>query len=122
MKHELFEKKVMEKLLVGTDKYLEQLRNQHVTAEITSREFTGHGFFTKFKIDNGLSPYKFNGRIDDVVAKFVDPLEVEYFILYITDGEIDTLEGFSTLNEWNDNYADANIEYCYTDKREYELN
>lgn len=120
MKHEEFEKEVMSKLLNDDSKLLLNLMEQYRHANIVSREFTGKGFFTKFYVDENLCKYSSNGKVDDVMAVFPDS-EVYYFILYVTNGKIDTLEGFSTLDEWKDNYKDVEIKYCFDARREYDL-
>ena len=121
MTHEDFEKVIMEKLLDGEDEVFVMLKKQYSVATVISREFTGRGFFTAFNVPDNLAEISVNGRIDDVKACF-DNSEVYYFILYITAGKIDTLEGFSTLNEWEENYSNAKVVHAYSDKREYDLN
>lgn len=118
MTHEKFEEVVMEKLLDGNDVMLTLLREQYSHATVVSREFTGRGFFTTFNIPDHLVKNLATGRIDDVMAKFYDS-EVYYFILYITDGKIDTLEGFSTLNYWKYNYDEAVVVHCFENKRDF---
>ena len=120
MLHETFEKIVMEKLLNGDYKIQTMLRLQYINSTIISREYTGRGFFTTFFVPDYLIVLNANGRIDDVIARFSNS-EVYYFILYIINGKIDTLEGFSTLYEWKCNYEEAEITYCFQNKRDYNL-
>lgn len=110
----------MNKLLDGNDRVLIDLMKQYQNDNILSRKFTGRGFFTKFNMDDYTSQFSLNGRIDDVMAIFPNT-EVYYFILYVTNGKIDTLEGFSTLEDWKYNYEEAEIKYCFDIKRDYEL-
>jgi hypothetical protein len=121
MTHELFEKTVMDMLLAGDDEYYPILRNQYAQSMVASREFTGVGFFTTFSLPENSPPCSVSGRVNDVQASFDDG-EVYYFILYITDGKIDTLEGFRTHREtWSYDYDKAEISYCFEDRRDVEL-
>lgn len=120
MTHEEFEKNVMEKLLDGNDEIFKILREQYYQSTVISTEYTGHGFFSKYEVPECFNKSSINGRIDDVMAKF-DDSEIYYFILYITDGKIDTLEGFATLYEWRYNYEKATIVHCYYNKREFDI-
>lgn len=120
MTHEEFERIVMEKLLEGNDRLFSMLKKQYEHSAVASREFTGCGFFTTFSVPAPFVEYSANGKIDDVVAKFPDE-EAYYFILYIKDGKIDVLEGFSTLNDWKCNYEEAEVSHCFENRREFEI-
>lgn len=120
MSHEEFEKKVMETILDEDGEFFCCLREQYAHAMVTSREFTGSGFFTTYEAQGGLGEEPLSGKIDDVVAKFENGEEY-YFILYIEKGRIDTLEGFATLDEWQYNYDAAVIKHCFEGKREFNL-
>ena len=129
MKHEEFEKKVMNMLLEGSDSRLAILKKQYLFSSVTNREFSGgRGFFTTFDVPDILVNDFFNGKVDDLRAKITDNegycLDGDYlfFILYVTDGKIDTLECFATTTyAWDYNYNNTIVEYCYGDHREYEL-
>jgi len=130
IEHEEFERKVMNMLLEGPDQRLAILKKQYLSSSIIKREFTGgRGFFTTFNVPKDLVTDSFNGRIDDLQAKIIDNqgncIEGDYlfFILYIKDGKIDTLECFTTtIYDWDYNYANTIIEYCYDNYRNYDLN
>ncbi len=113
--------KVMEMLLYGEDERFISFKEQYSNAIIASREYTGYGFFTTFNIHDNFVKNSLNGRIDDVMAKLNDN-DIYYFILYITNGKIDTLEGFTIGDSWEYNYEKTKIMYCFHNKREYELN
>ena len=120
MQHEVFEKIVMHKLLDNNDELFNSFKLQYANAQIIDREFTGCGFFTKFSIPASLSRYKVSGRIDDVMATFDNHYEY-YFILYVTDGLIDTLEGFASVGDWEYDYENATIKHCFADRRDFNL-
>ena len=122
MGHEEFEGIVMNKLLSGNHEILEALKRQYMEANVTSREFTGCGFFTYFDIPQSLALEKVNGKIDDVKAEFLEHKgDYLLFILYITNGKFDALECFTTLDSWEDDY-NVLIEYCYEAVRKFEIN
>ena len=128
MEHEVFEKKVMTMLLEGPDPRLRILKKQYLSSTVIDRNFTGRGFFIKFDVPDDLVEGSFNGRVDDIRARIIDNegncLEGDYlfFILYVTDGKVDTLECFTTSTyTWDYNYNNIILEYCYDDRREYEL-
>ena len=117
-------------LLEGPDLRLAILKNQYLSSTVINREFTGGcGFFTTFEVPDDLVSEPFNGRVDDLQASITNNeghcLEADYlfFILYITNGKIDTLECFTTTTyAWDYNYNNiSNLKYCYDDRREYEL-
>ena len=121
MNHDEFERIVMNKLLEGDTEILAAFREQYTQATVVSREFTGVGFFTTFDVPTHLAYGSLRGRIDDVEALF--PNNEEYFfILYISDGKIKTLEGFGAVNgDWREDYEEASILYFHDDRREYDL-
>lgn len=116
------ESAVMDKMLDEHNDLFYQLRRQYQNAKVENREITGQGFMTTFGLPDSIcGSIIANGKIDDVKAVFTNSEEVYYFILYVTDGKIDALEGFSTLYEWNTNFSELKIVYCYDDKRDYTI-
>lgn len=113
---------VMGKLLDGEDELFISLKKQYANAKVTSREITGCGFFTKFEVADGMQYQNVSGKIDDVKAVSIDgDEEYLFFILYVEAGKIDTLECFTTLDEWDNDYSKVKVEYCYPDKRKYAI-
>ena len=95
------EKIVMEMLLFGDDPILEQLREQYKNTTIESRKFNGVGFFTNYVIDKKIPPLGGITRMifGDVYADFGE-LEKLGFIVFISNGYLSTLEGFSHIDKW----------------------
>lgn len=114
MTHKEFEKIVMNKLLAGEDRILLLLKKQYLDSKVLSRQFTGCGFFTEFTVPESMQyDNTINGRIDDVKAKILNHNdEYLFFILYIENGKIDTLECFTTMDIWYDDY-NVDVEYYY---------
>ena len=122
MNQKELEAAVMDKMLDEDNDLFYQLRLQYRNAKVANREITGQGFMTTFVLsDSACCSIIANGKIDDVKAVFTNSEEVYFFILYVTEGKIDALEGFSTLYEWNTNFNDLEIVYCYDNKRDYTL-
>ena len=121
MNHDELEQIVMNKLLEGNTDILAAFRTQYAQATVMSREFTGCGFFTTFNVPAHLSIGTVKGKINDVEALF--PNNEEYFfILYISDGKIKTLEGYGAIdNDWKNDYNGAEVLHFHDDKRVYEL-
>ena len=104
MKNEFLkiEKAVLAKLLEGPSPLLVELRRQFAACTIKDREFTGCGFFTNFSVPEGTCKKDgFDLVIGDVLGE--DIPELQYgagFLLFITDGILDCLEGFSYNEPW----------------------
>lgn len=121
MLHEKFENIIMNKLLDGENEILKALKKQYSNAHVTSREFTGCGFFTYFNVPQSMAIDNINGRIDDVKAEFIEHKgDYLFFILYISNGKFDVLECFTTLDSWENDY-NVLIDYCFKAIRKFEL-
>jgi hypothetical protein len=81
------------------------LRRQFGRCRVASREPTGVGFFTALDVPMGVEPAPVKpGRMDlgDVSAT-IDGLEHGAgFVLFVQDGVLDELEGFSFAEPWPD--------------------
>lgn len=121
MIQEKFENNIMKKILDYNSELFLLLQNQHSMASVLKREFTGCGFFTHFLIPDNLKIDNINGDIHDVFATFKNSSEIYGFRLTITNGFIDTLEGFSISGKWEYNYDEAVLEFGSDDVRDYEI-
>jgi hypothetical protein len=96
------ENQVMGALLAGEDEVLSILRQQLKQATISSRKMTGVGFFTKFYIPAectrvaGNSSFKL-GDVNGTANNLNNGLG---FLLFVTNGEIDALEGYTYDEPW----------------------
>jgi hypothetical protein len=107
------EKKIMEMLLTNEHSVAKILKHQYEHSEIKSRKFSGAGFFTKFKIENGIdvAPKK-NFEIGGVSADVGDNKGVLGFLLFIRDGYLDWLEGYTMgIDFWPDIYKDVVLKF-----------
>lgn len=109
---------VLSKLLAGDDEVLEALRLQLAHATIKSRQMTGAGFYLNFSIPAAVEPIiatvptiKSNFCFGDVAAH-IDGLENGAgFLLWITDGRLDFLEGYTYDEPWLTPIENFHLQY-----------
>jgi hypothetical protein len=118
MNQEQLEKKLMEMFLHGDEPVLEKLREQYRNSETKSRKYTGVGFYTYFKILSGIAPLISikNFEITDVTATLDQKDHALGFVLFIRDGYISWLEGYTmAIDDWPDDYSKMNLVYSGPD-------
>lgn len=97
-----FESDVLGALLDGDNDVLKTLKLQIEQAEI-ERESTGAGFYLNFNVDREcprVFPNKF--RISDVTAEIAGLKYGAGFVLFVNDGAVSQLEGYSYEEPWPD--------------------
>lgn len=121
------ERRVMEMLLAGDHPMLETLRQQFQHANVAKREYTGVGFFTHFEVpaDVRRLPNNRSFELRDVFGASPDGPQREFgFILFIRDGVIDFLEGFTFYDRFpQPETVDANkitLEYSEGAQRDWD--
>ena len=98
---EEFEKRVMEKLLEGEDNVFKILRQQYEKASVKSRKLSGTGFFTVFEVPDdvikldSLRSFQFG----DIIGSMDGVNDGVGFVLFVKNGVIDFLEGYTYGNE-----------------------
>jgi hypothetical protein len=108
MNQEEFEKKLMDKLLNGDDIVLKSLMEQYLSSKIKSRDFTGAGFYTFFTVKSGIAPIvgRKNFEIDDVFANYNKIDGAFGFVLFIRNGYLSSLEGYTLVSDiWPNDYS-----------------
>lgn len=106
MTQEDFEKKLIEMLLDGENEVLSTLKKQYELSKVVSRDFSDVGFYTSVFIQNkddlclnGKSFYL--GDVDGTVNGIKGAIG---FILYIKNGYISLLEGYTNIiDKWPTN-------------------
>lgn len=119
---ENFENKVMEMLLCGENEVLEKLRRQFKTAKVKRREFTGVGFFTDFTVEKNLD-FSINNKTfcyGDVYSNERGIVGDLGFILFIKNGYIDMLEGYTVYDVWPKECESIHLTYDTGGKRDIE--
>jgi hypothetical protein len=78
------------------------LRSQLLDIEIERRKFTGVGFFTYFRVRKDIERLDNKGRIifGDVQSCISGLDSGAGFLLHVTGGALDTLEGYTYDDSW----------------------
>lgn len=95
------ERGVLDKLLAGEHPVLAALREQAQRGRLLSRERTGVGFYCSFEVPREVpivEPRNF--ELDDVNGELQGLAHGAGFVLFVRDGRLDTLEGFSYDEPW----------------------
>lgn len=101
------ETRVMEQLLEGDDPVRKILNTQWRNCSIRNREYSGRGFFLDFDVPAGLPKVTEKENLEisidknglDIVAYIPGVEHGIGFILFVRDGEISFLEGFTYAGE-----------------------
>ena len=101
----------MTMLLAGDGPTLEQLRRQLEVATVSSREHSGVGFFTNFEVPAELR-LSFNTlHLEGVEATIAGLQYGAGFVVFISDGVIDCLEGFTYGEDWPAEVTEFTLRY-----------
>jgi hypothetical protein len=108
----MLEMAVLEKMCEGTPREADALRCQIENAEVLERQNTGHGFFTTIRpVDTA---YLITTRVIDGVFANLEKLNNPMvFVLFMTDGIIDVLEG-AAVDENTSNLDFNAMEFKFT--------
>ena len=103
------EKAVLDLLLKGSS--FDDIRKQLEYASVIKREFTGVGFFTEFLLPDDAPVRRdlLDGTLGDVYAKFPGLKQDAGFLLFIRDGAISLLEGFTYDEPWPANTSEFKL-------------
>lgn len=114
------EKGVLCKLLEGDDPLLVALRLQLANCAVAQRELTGCGFYATLAVSVDAP------RVDDVDAKFGDVVadisglaNGAGFLLYLKDGLLDMLEGYSFDEPWPKSTDIFELKYINESSRDW---
>jgi hypothetical protein len=99
------EREVMTTLLAPDHPVMHSLRRQFEVCRVAEREFTGHGFFSRLVVADGVAAAPVTRKrlaLGDATAK-IDGLEHGAgFVLFVREGVLEMLEGFSYDGPWPD--------------------
>jgi hypothetical protein len=114
------EQAVLDKLLFGDHPVLVTLRNQTRNARLIKREYTGVGFYCTFEVlpDSPLLEGKGNFEITDVNGETQGLEHGVGFVLFVRDGRLDTLEGFTFDEPWPASMRDLILRYSREPERD----
>ena len=108
------ERQVLEMLLRGQDEVLTILRQQARQLQVSSRDMTGVGFYTKFLVPSDVprvtgSPTFKLGDVNGVADNVSHGLG---FLLYVKDGALSMLEGYTYDDPWPDDVHGLVLTYA----------
>jgi hypothetical protein len=118
------ESEVLRWLLAGEDSVLAALREQFTLASVLSRSLTGHGFYLEFTVPTSVTKLHERFRVKpdfcfgDVKAS-IDSLEHGAgFLLWVKDGILDLLEGYTYGETWPASVESFELQYITGDNRD----
>ena len=94
------ERAVLDKLLAGEFPVLDILRRQIQTGQVIEHRMTGVGFFTKFGLPAGAPRTQGTFQFGDVLATVEGLPHGAGFVLWVQDGVLDLLEGYTFDEPW----------------------
>ena len=116
----LIEKAVLKKMLIGSFPILIQLRNQLELCTIGKRELTGFGFYTTFVVPENIHRDKGNDfKIGDVFGRIAGVDNGAGFLLYVKNGVLDMLEGYSYDEPWPSSIDEFELSYTTGIERDW---
>jgi hypothetical protein len=99
-KLDILEQAVLDKLLAGEHPALAVLRRQATMARVAGRKNTGVGFFCDFEVDESAPTLLGDFQIGDVFGELEGLAHGAGFVLFIRDGQLSMLEGFTFDEPW----------------------
>lgn len=116
-----FENAILQKLLEGDLPFFVNLREQLVECIVNDREHTGVGFFTSLSVPDHLPRIRgLDVTFGDVVCEFPETRTEVGFLLYIKDGVLDMLEGYTYDEPWPSPDARYSLKYVGGEMRDLE--
>jgi hypothetical protein len=105
------EKAVIDMMLEKPSEQIEVIRQQLAHAQVGRREFTGVGFFTYFIVPSDTTVRRDlpNMEIGNVDATFPSLKHGAGFVLFIRDGIVKMLEGYTYDEPWPEQIEEFNV-------------
>ena len=105
------EQAVLDKLLAGDHPALSTLREQARRAQLVGREYTGVGFFCDFQVPGDVPVVSGDFHISDVVGELHGLAHGTGFVLFVRDGRLNMLEGFTYDEPWPQEIGQFTLTY-----------
>ena len=116
----LIEEAVLTKLLTGNLPLLIQLQQQLEGCSVATRDLTGFGFYSTLDVPENIPRTPgLNGKFGDVIGEIPGLPSGAGFLLYVKDGVLDMLEGYSYDEPWPQSIEDFNLKYTTGDGRDW---
>ncbi len=122
----LLEDEVLKWLLAGEDPVIVALQIQLKGITSIHRELTGHGFYLNFNTRPNLIPLhnqmavKENFSFGDVEAKISSLNSGAGFLLWIKNGIISSLEGYTYDEVWPEEIKEFRLRYLFSPDRNWQ--
>jgi hypothetical protein len=116
------ERAVLQKLLSGESPILAVLRRQAELASVGTRDLTGDGFMTSFSLPDNVEPAPVRSgtvRFGDVAAQLPGVKNGAGFLLYVKDGKLDALEGYTYDDPWPEQVGGFTLSYIEPGQRDF---
>ncbi|MGH6856058.1 MAG: hypothetical protein ACRECP_00045 [Methylocella sp.] len=115
----LLEQAVLKKLLSGESERNRILQKQICAMRVKERKMTGVGFFTRFSMPDDVPklPDEASFQIDDVSADINGISHGAGFLLFVKQGAIYKLEGYTYDEPWPQNVHSFHLYYDGTSER-----
>jgi hypothetical protein len=113
------EQQVLEMLLRGQDEVLTTLRQQTQRMQVSSRKMTGVGFFTELLAPPDLArvPGCPTFKLGDVNGTADNLIHGLGFLVYVKEGALSVLEGYTYDEPWPDDIHGLVLTYASKDGR-----
>jgi hypothetical protein len=116
-----FEKAVLTKLLEGDHPVLKLLRRQLQTCRVSTREFTGAGFYANLIVDKSVADrVDCDLRLNDVIGQVNELQHGVGFVLFVNHGTLELLEGYSYDEPWPQKISGFKLSFIGGDKRDWQ--
>jgi hypothetical protein len=112
-----FERAVLDKLLAGDHPTLATLRQQARDARVARRKNTGAGFFCDFRVEVEDPVVPANFHIGDVLADVDGLAHGAGVMLFIRNGRLNMLEGYTYDEPWPEEIRDFSLRYSDPDRK-----
>ena len=115
------ERAVLVKLLEGDHPVLSSLRSQLKASRVIGREFTGVGFFTNLALgENGSERIAGDLKFGDVIADIDGLRHGAGFLLYVENGALKMLEGYSYDEPWPQKISAFKLSFMQGEERDWQ--
>jgi hypothetical protein len=106
-----FEQAVLQKILAGNHPMLATLREQCGHARLAKRENTGVGFFCEFEVEADAPMVPGNFQVGDVHAELEALKYGVGLVLFIREGRLHMLEGYTYDEPWPEQVRGFSLRY-----------
>ena len=111
-----FEEAVLAKMLTGDHPVLAILREQSARGRVANREHSGVGFFCHFELDRDAPALRGDFHIGDVHAEVEGLAHGVGLVLFIREGRLSMLEGYTYDRPWPENIGGFTLRYSDSDR------